>query len=216
MRKAGSDQDAIDKLLDPIDWTGLPDQLQPDLDAIARAAILDALKSIEESITASPDMISAANTVAGDWAHARAAEMVGMHWTADGVLAENPSAHWAISETTRENVRELVAEAFAQETPLSTLATSIEESATFGESRAAMIAKTESAFAANQGNLAGWVQSGVVPEVAVLLSGDHVGPDECDELAEDGPYKIGEAPILPAHPRCECRYKPILTKKTKT
>ncbi len=73
--------------------------------------------------------------------------------------------------------------------------------------RADMIARTESAFAVDEGTLQGYEQE-EVKEVDILL-----GPSACDdcvELAGKNPYKIAEAHgVLPAHPQCECCFAAV-------
>ena len=73
--------------------------------------------------------------------------------------------------------------------------------------RADMIARTESAFAVDEGTLQGYEQE-EVKEVDILL-----GPNACDdcvELAGKNPYKIAEAHgVLPAHPQCECCFAAV-------
>ncbi|MBA7548378.1 hypothetical protein ES705_40832 [subsurface metagenome] len=74
--------------------------------------------------------------------------------------------------------------------------------------RADMIARTESAFAVDEGTLQGYEQE-EVKEVDILL-----GPNACDdcvELAGKNPYKIAEAHgVLPAHPQCECCFAAVI------
>lgn len=63
-------------------------------------------------------MTASANTVAQEYARGRAAELVGMKRDVEGNLVPNPDARWAVSDTTREKIREIVSDAFAQETPI--------------------------------------------------------------------------------------------------
>lgn len=189
----------LKKLL-PIAWAPLLEELEPYMDEIAVAGGVQALGGL--NIT-NQDVISAVNEAASTWAKKRAAEMVGMKWV-DDELVENDNPKWAISSTTRDDIRELVTNAFEERTSIKELADSIQHAGTFSASRAKMIAATEGSRAQQQGNLSGWKGSGVVKTVELLLSEDHDVPDECDDVAEAGPYELDNTPDVPVHPNCFC------------
>lgn len=153
-------------------------------------------------------MIAEANQVARKYAEDRAAELVGMRRLEDGSLVENPNAEWAISTTTRDEIRTAVKNAFESETKLSDLITRIQDSGSFSDSRATMIAKTEIQSAQSQGNYEVWKATGVVTKLKWLLSADHTIECVCNdnedvEVDFGQPFPSGDfAP--PAHPRCEC------------
>ena len=154
------------------------------------------------------DMIDEANTVAQKYANDRAAELVGMRRLPDGSLIENPNAEWAISQTTRDEIRTMVRDAFDTNTPLSSLIDRIQDAGSFSESRATMIAKTEAQFAQNGGNFEVWKQGGLVTKLQWFLSADHDQPCVCedndDAVVDFGtPFPSGDL-YPPAHPRCEC------------
>ena len=68
-----------------------------------------------------------------------------------------------------------------------------------------MIARTEASRAETQGNLEGWRGSGIIETVNVVLSADHDLEDECDEMADGGPYAIDDLEdVPPFHPNCFC------------
>jgi hypothetical protein len=206
--KAESD-DWTDKLLEGIDWEPLAHELEPDLVEVASESSESALGQV--GVTDS-GLISSANTVAGKWAKDRAAEMVGMRYGADGELVPNPNANWAISETTRDDIKSLVEDAFSRDTPIGELADSIQESGTFSDYRAEMIARTEVAKAQGQGNLLGWNTSGVVSGVEWLLSADHEDAYNCNcsDNADEGPFALNDVPEFPDHPNCWCALAPVL------
>lgn len=185
-----------------IEWDGLVPDLADPLKTITKAGGARALVELE--IT-DKQMLSDVNEVASDWADSRAAEMVGMRRLASGRLVQNPQAQWTISDKTRDDLRDIVTEAFKQKTTMSELAANIQKAGTFSEYRAATIAATETIRAENQGNLAGWRQSGQVEELEWVLSADHSDEgDECDDNADGSPYPIDAVPDLPAHPNCSC------------
>lgn len=76
------------------------------------------------------------------------------------------------------------------------------------EERAMLIARTETARAAMQGNVIALQQLGVDLFDWQDTGGDERECDECEELAANGPYKIDELPEYPAHPDCRCRISP--------
>jgi hypothetical protein len=91
---------------------------------------------------------------AAAYARARAAEMVGVRRDGDRWVP-NPDARWAITDTTRDRVRSLVADAIDRGTSYRDLAAAVEQldgdGGVFGEARAETIARTELAMAANVG-----------------------------------------------------------------
>jgi hypothetical protein len=197
------DPDELLRLLTPR-WRQLAQDLQDDFVEIAQEGGRLALSqlNIDDS-----DMISGVNQVAAEWAKGRAAEMVGMRRTADGTLVTNPDARWAISDTTRDEVRRIVEAAFENKTTIKQLAEQIKQAGTFSESRAKMIAETEASLSESQGNLKGWKESGIVETIAIEMSADHDEEDECDDASSDGPYELDAAPMVPLHPRCRCAYR---------
>jgi hypothetical protein len=151
------------------------------------------------------DMLANVNTVAREWAADRAAELVGMQFDDDNNLIPNPDARWAISDTTREKLRDAIARVFAEEKPtLKDIEDAVMDSGVFEDTRATMIARTEIARAQVQGNLDAWKTSGLVEEVNWILSDSHDDDDICNENEEGSPYELGDEPEFPAHVNCMC------------
>ena len=176
---------------------------------VALRGVLDAVGPTDADLEA---MLSQANEQAIAFAEERGAELVGMKWDHDsGAWIENPKAEWAIDETTRERIRDLVVMAEDKGWSNGELASAIQEDAAFSDSRAEMIARTETAFADIQGNLAGWEASGVVESKEWSVSQDEV----CDEcMALDGQvvgldeqFPDGDPPL---HPNCRCDLLPVV------
>lgn len=192
-----------------IDWTPLLEEIEPYMEELAEHGALQALTGLNVT---NADVISGVNEAAANWAAQRAAELVGMKRLPSGKLVENPDAKWAISETTRDDISELVMNAFEARTSIEELASQIQEAGTFSESRAMMIARTEGRRASTQGNLEGWKGSGVVSGVELLLSEDHDAnsPCDCSDIAEGGPYPLDDPPDCPVHPNCNCILSPVL------
>lgn len=183
------------------DFEKLPTDLRPLLEQAAKAGINEGMAQIQ---IIDSDIIGGASTVARDWAVNRAAELVGMRYDDEGQLVENPNAKWAITDKTREDIRRIVVQAFEEEETERALLEAIADSGTFSESRAAMISRTEVGRAQGLGNLEVWRESGLVTGIDWVLGGAHDVDDECDDLADGGPYAIDDVPDFPAHPNCEC------------
>jgi hypothetical protein len=204
--KADSPDDQADAIYKAIqtEFAGLPAQARDALEQAALAGIADAIIQLE--IT-SGVTISSVNEAAGEYAVKRAAEMVGMKYNEEGELIANPNAKWAISDTTRDRLRQIITNAFEEKTAKSELIDDIMGADIFSENRAAMIARTEISTAQVMGNFNTWKESGLVTKVKWLA----VGPDPCPicedndgEIREIGqPFPSGE--IMPlAHPNCYC------------
>lgn len=184
------------------DFASIPEEIRNDLIKAVQQGVIEGANQVSIS---SQDVISKVNEQAYNWANDRAAELVGMKWTEGGQLIENPNAEWAITDSTRNQLRIIIRDVFNMERPsMQDLADRIQKAGTFSEARAKMIAKTEVIRAEVVGNLNAWQESGKVTKVNWLLSGDHDVEDECDDLADGGPYDIDDVPDFPAHPNCEC------------
>lgn len=200
-----------DKIADEIyaalaaEFLTLPDKIEAE---IRRAGEAGARKGLSEIGETDSGMIQEVNTLARDFAKERAAELVGMRITEDGELIQNPNAEWAITETTRLRLREIVKNAFGKETTMEEFIQAIQDADIFSEYRAEMIARTETALAQTNGNFEAWKVTGAVKSVTWLLSDDHETPDECDEndgevVAFGDLFSSGDR-MPPAHPNCWC------------
>jgi portal protein len=196
--------DVLAAMIAELHWDDLHKDAASDLEA---AALSGAAIGIGQVNITDDNLISSSQILARDWAAGRAAELVGMKWI-DGELVENPSAKWAISDTTRDDLRELVSKAFAEETPIDKLADQVESAGAFSTARAKMIAATEVARAQTMGTVKAWQTSGVVQ--TVRWSPSALGPcDICADNADADPVPLGElfpsgSPWPPEHPWCRC------------
>jgi hypothetical protein len=186
-------------------WSDLVDTISSDLLEAVEIGTFDGITQLELSDGA---INESAKKLASDYAKARSAEMIGKKWV-DDELVDNPNARYVISDTTRDDLQDLIGQAFDQKQTISQLEEAIYNSGIFTRTRAELIAKTELAMAQARGNLAIWKQSGIVKTVDIILSPNHDVEDLCDTTASNGPYHISKAPELPLHPRCECGLKVI-------
>ncbi|HZP34174.1 MAG TPA: phage portal protein [Candidatus Acidoferrales bacterium] len=203
-----SDEDAAERIVQDVSfdtWTALVPSIASDLEQIAQETAREVLITLGVDDSEVFDQV---NQDALEFARARAAELVGRR-IVGGELVDNPNAEWAITETTREELKQLVIEAFAEGLSPAALETKIENAATFSAARAEMIARTELSRAHIQGALSAAAASGVVTAKYSLLGSEHDMDDECDTNADAGELKLDEpfpsgdiAP--PFHPNCVC------------
>ncbi len=160
----------------------------------------------------------------------RAAQLVGRRRDAEGRLMENPNAKFAITESVRQEVRDKVQEAVREGWANDRLAAEL--GALFDESRADMIARTETAIAYNTGVAETFIDIG--QDLVLILDGEGCTPDGHDdgapapdenllgevqlEALADGqvwtPQQLLEHPT--AHPNCvraAVAYEPELSSK---
>ena len=187
----------------------LPDDVRAHLaDAVKEAIVMTAkdVNSVMGTEIIDTDMIAHGNEVARMFADTRAAEMVGMKYVA-GVLVPNPDAQYQITATTRDMIRDILADAFSKETPLSEIIDQIQLAGPFSDYRAEMIARTEVKKAQIEGLKMMWQQTGLVNAYDWLLSS--IDPcEECQQIADDGPYSFDDPaspyPVDDSHPNCMC------------
>lgn len=207
---AGDDADRILDELDLSSWAALADNVAPDYEIGFAEGGRQALVELQ---IADEEMFGVVNETAADFAAARAAELVGKKWV-DGKLVDNPNAEWAITESTRDGLRDLVESALTDGLSPQSLRDAIEQSYQFSEARAETIARTELGFAHVQGAIEAWRVSDLVAGYEWELGSEHDYEDECD--LNDGEYAdIGDdfpsgddAP--PLHPNCVCSLLPVL------
>jgi hypothetical protein len=182
-----------------IQWQELLDGVYLDLLAAAQLGIEEGLTQlgITDDVDKA-DLLQQAETYAKE----RSAEMIGLEYVGNNLL-ENPVANFVISETTKDDLIDVVDRAVEEELTLEQLQTMIRTAATFSDLRATLIANNEVALAQVNLHLKTWRKFGV-KNVNVELSSLHSVVDECDEIVAGGPYAISNVPIIPAHPNCMC------------
>jgi len=196
------------------DWESLPIEARSAIETAGLSGVGNGLLQIEIS---SAGLIASANESARAYALERSAELVGMKYDDEGNLVPNPDAKWAISQTTRDRIREIVAESFTEEIPMAEIRDAIQEALAdetegngiFSVARAQLIARTEVMRAQTGGNWTTWVQSGIVKKVKWLTAEDERTCPVCEEndniVREIGkPFPSGH--IMPGdpHPLCRC------------
>jgi len=162
-------------------------------------------------------LISSINQQASDWARARAAELVGMSYDEEGNLIPNPDAKWAITETTRQDLRDIVADAFIGNTDrediVENIKAALETSRVFSDARAAMIAQTEIGRSQMGSSLEVWRKSGLVTKLVWEAVGDNPCPfcllNDGVEVDFGKPFPSGAHSTLESHPNCACLVRAV-------
>lgn len=192
--------------LDLSDWAVLVTPTERLLAAMATDGATTGLERLGLDASLFSDTV---NADVADFAATRAAELVGMRVLPDGTLVPSLNPDTAITEATRDLVRDTVTQAFTDGWSRDTLAERLQDAYAFSDQRADLIARTEISNAQIQGSLTGWRASGVVTQKQWILGSEHDRDDECDAAAGDGPVPLeatfssgDDAP--PAHPNCTC------------
>lgn len=149
-----------------------------------------------------------------EFASKRAAWLVGKRVLPDGSYIDNPNAEYRITDMIRENLRDIIARSTEEGWSAQQTAKEIRNAEAFSDKRAKNIARTELAFAHEQGALDEWRASGVVVGKRSILADTHPAPDVCDEAADEGVIPLDalfessgvQAP--PHHPQCLCAMVP--------
>jgi len=178
--------DAVTQALDFSDWVVLAGDVKPVLEALTKDTGYAALAQVGLDVEARPDVMRVVNDFALNYASERGAEMVGMRVDELGRLVPNPNAKWQITEGTRDMVRAAVVDAIRNGTPVADLATQLIESRAFSDTRAEMIARTETNRANNEGAIAGYRASGLVQFKQWLTAEDDLVSEECQANGEAG------------------------------
>jgi len=195
------------------DYAALPAEVRDSIESAMLSGVGQGMLQIDVSNAA---LLRSANTVAHDYAVHRAAELIGRKYDAEGELIENPNAKWAISETTRDKIRGIVADAFLKETSMEDIKDSIQKALSaetegngiFSNGRADMIAHTEVSNAQARGNYTVWRDSGVVKKIRWTTSDDEKVCSVCDgndQHTVDIGQPFPDGSLYPgAHPNCRC------------
>lgn len=188
------ESDLVEKIIAELDLSGLAelDAIMPEIQAVAADA---GMISVREAGIARSDLFNQINARAVEFSQARAAVLVTQ-----------------IEETTRERLRELVTAGFTDQQTRDQLADSIMgvDNDIFGETRALLIADTETGIANGEGALNSYKEA---EELGIKIKKEWLdSPGACvicqlnaaaGAIPIDEDFPSGDA-TTPAHPRCEC------------
>lgn len=203
----------VGKLLNKITfgrWRKLVDIFGEKLGIVAKDGAAEAL--VQVGIEQTDDIVNQVNQQAVDWSRQHAAELVGMQ-IVDGELVVNPSPIFAITDSTRDMLRDTVTEAIEDGWSNDRLASEIEAHAAFGADRAELIARTETAIADIEGSAIAYDESGLVAGEKWLTAAGCC--NKCAALSGkvvkfgEGFVPSGYRKRPPLHPRCRCDVLPV-------
>ncbi|HWR15156.1 MAG TPA: phage minor head protein [Terriglobales bacterium] len=204
----GGERDHILDELDLDSWIAEIDALSGSVSDVQVEAAKRALTALK--VSDDDDLFDKVSELAVQAAKDRAAELVGMKWDGDK-LVPNPSAEWAITEATREGIRDMVETALTDGLTVDEFAKKLMDSYMFSDSRAETIARTEIARAHVDGTMEAWKASGLVTGKRWLTGSEHDDGSDCDcaDNEDDGVIDLDDAfssgdDAPPAHPNCVC------------
>lgn len=210
--KADSDLERrVQRILDELDFEGneaFVDIVREELRQLYADGAAEAARQVGFDVDAALRQV---NTEAVAFARDRSAEMVGMR-VRGGELVPNPNAKWRIDDGTREMLRHIVRDGLEEGFSNDRLADALVDVYAFSETRAETIARTETARADVQGNLAGYRAAGVGRKQWLTA------PECCDECQEldgeivglDEDFPRGGGSGAPLHPNCRCDLLPVI------
>lgn len=167
------------------------------------------------------ELVGQVNDRAVAYSKDRAAELVGKKWV-DGELVDNPNAEWVISDTARDELRQVIADGLERNLGRDAIRDAVETMGAFSQARAEVIANTEIGRANSVGALDGYRaarDAGVTVKKAwlcdtepcpVCLRNQAQGGVGLEEAFESGDL----TPL--AHPGCECTLTPVVEEEPVT
>ncbi len=214
--------DEASKAVDPGDYPGLGDELIAALGSID--FIIDDIADILEEVaddtsrvvlaTIGPDLaeelVDQVSALSVAEARERAAELVGRRVLPDGTIIDNPDARWAITQTTRDSIRDTVTRVIRDNRGSAELIRELEDSYAFSPARAEMVSRTEIAGVNSRAAMTTYhaaTDAGVDVRKRWVL-----GPRPCEVCianAAEGAIPLDQKfssghDSTPAHPQCVC------------
>lgn len=211
-----SDDDDSDDFADTVDLGGfdlLVNAVPAELESVMKDSGRQALMQL--GIEHESNLVNQVDLDSLDFAVKRGAEMVGKKWV-DGELVDNPNADWVISDATRDEIRNLVADVQSGDLKLTDLADAIMNSTGFSPERAQLIARTEIMNANAQGSLASYKAAAKIGvNIKKAWEPDESACEICQANAAQGAIPVdddfdSDDDSPPAHPNCECVLVPVI------
>ena len=205
----------------PVDFSG-------DLDLSSLEVLLDDVGGAYEKLALDTAMVSLAmigvekqsdlvdvvNERAVRAARDSAARLVGKRILDDGTIIDNPDPKWAITESTRDMVRDTITRGLEDNLGSDAIIAELEDAYAFSPARAEMISRTEIADVNSQASMETYREArdyGVKLKKSWILGED---PCEiCQANADQGSIPLDDEfdsgdDTAPAHPNCECAVIP--------
>lgn len=216
--KAKKPKDTADEIAQAADLSAI-EAIIPDVADEFESVAIDtstyALAQIGPDATS--DLVDQVNEKAVETARQFAAELVGMRYDENGDLVEAARAEYRIDESTRDMIRDTIADGLEENIGTDAIAEAIMDSTGFSEERADLIAHTEIARANSMAAVEGY--RGARDDLGVNVKKEWLVSDEpcpiCVDNEADGAIDLdddfssgdGEPP---AHPNCECAISPVV------
>ena len=170
----------------------------------------------------SAGLVNQVNARAVAIAQERAAELVGMHFDADGKLVPSDDAEMAITDSTRDMLRATIADDLAAGKTTDEIADDIAQHYAFSPERAAVIAATEVSRAnsmAAQESYQAAADAGVPVKKRWLAEADCCDVCSANQAAGaidlDDTFPSGDD-TPPGHPNCRCSLTPVVGEPDQT
>ena len=218
------DVDTIVHRIDLSSLSAIADAVSEDLFDLASDTTMKALAQVGVSAAdaAKYDLVNQVNEAALAFAKERAAELVGKRWTANGTLIDNPNAKWAITQTTRDMLRQTIADGIEQNLGIPAMGDAIQEAYAFSPARSQIIAQTEVANANEQAKLQGWRAAGDVAwwsrsrgsPAATRIAAMSVKATRTMVASTSTTTSSSGDDAAPAHPGCACTVIPEVESST--
>lgn len=210
------DDDSADEILNALDLSGLYEFIDITPEILHAIMTNSGTRSLAQiGVADRGDLVNQNYDNAVDYSETRAAELVGKRYI-NGKLVDNPNAEWSIPEATRDELRDIITDAFAGKIPANEVESAIANAGSFSSDRASLIARTEISAANNRGALEGYRAARDKAGVAIKKAWH---PDDeacpvCLDNAADGVIDLDDVftsgdDAPPAHPNCECTIIPV-------
>lgn len=210
------------EIADDLDMSVFEEMIEPLGDELARAAKDYATETMAMlGVKERSALVDQVNERAVTVAHQQAASLVGKRYDKNGDLVEAKRESYRIDETTRDMIRDAIADGLEENIGTDAIADSIEALGAFSRERAELIANTEVRSANSTAAVEGYTlardQAGVNVKKEWIITDEAC--DICQDNADEGsieledPFSSGDTEP-PAHPNCRCAIGPVVDEET--
>jgi hypothetical protein len=212
-----SDSDIAQDIVDAIDFEALDATVETSAENMAdivKDAVDGAMAQI--GVDKESELVDQVSEQAVKMARARAAELVGMRFNSDGELVANPRAEYAITDTTRDMIKQIITDGLADNIGSDAIVDNIQSATAFSADRAYAVAHNEIADANSRAALLAY--KGARSHGVNVKKGWGLGPNPCEICQEnadagaidlDDDFPSGDSEPT-AHNHCECVLLPIV------
>lgn len=138
----------IDDEIDKKDLIKVINKIETELEIIGKVSSKNIIASLNK--TKDKELIKKSLEIATNYSQSRCCELVGKRILKTGAIINNPNANYAITDTTRNGLKDLINKAMDNGWSNDRLANKIKENYLFSEQRSLQIARTETNLASNE------------------------------------------------------------------